>query len=359
MSERETIRTRAREPEPEETEYDQVVRAKENRNKRMAEGKVIVKGADLPWELNRQGKIKYFLTPRSENLAAPGWLVFQQEIHKHSGLHRHQGGTFIFVLGGKGYTTVNGVRHDWEAGDLAILPMVPGGVAHQHFNLDPGVPALWMRVGYTPHKNSIVANWIEQIEVNPDWADRNKTKGPPDPKGAPIINHARTTGSNDSPRGSTLFDSLLKLRDEQRQQMKKARMIVQGKSLPLESNPMGRFRWYVHPHIKDVACQAQMLYVQEIPAGSRSGKQLHPGGRFHYVLEGKGSTVIDGVPHDWEENEIILLPLKSHGVVHQHFNTDRNKPAKLLVSEPNLVHVWGVDLGSGFEMLEPAPDYQG
>jgi hypothetical protein len=31
---------------------------------------------------------------------------------------------------------------------------------------------------------------------------------------------------------------------------------------------------------------------------------------------------------------------------------------RLLVSEPNWVHVWGVDLGSGFEMLEPAPEYE-
>jgi hypothetical protein len=31
----------------------------------------------------------------------------------------------------------------------------------------------------------------------------------------------------------------------------------------------------------------------------------------------------------------------------------------LLVSEPNWVHVWGVDLGSGLEMLEPAPEHQG
>jgi gentisate 1,2-dioxygenase len=234
--------------------------------------------------------------------------------------------------------------------------MVPGGVAHQHFNLEPGVPALWMRVGYTPHKSHVIANWIEQLEVNPEWADK---KGLQDRKVAPIVNHARTTNRDDSPRGNTLFDALFRLRDEQREQMKHARMVVQGKSLPLESNPMGLFRWYVHPDIKDVASRAQMIYVQEIPGGSRSGKQLHQGGRFHYVLEGKGSTVIDGVCHDWEENEIILLPLRSHGVVHQHYNSDPSKPARLLVSEPNWVHVWGVDLGSGLEMLEPAPEYKG
>ncbi|NIO10091.1 MAG: cupin domain-containing protein, partial [Deltaproteobacteria bacterium] len=209
---------------------------------------------------------------------------------------------------------------------------------------------------FNPHKDLVVANWLEQLEVNPEWADQ---KGLKDRKVAPLENRARTTNANDSPRGNTLFDFLLRIRDEQREQMKHARMIVQGKSLALETNPMGLFRWYVHPDIKDVACHAQLMYVQEIPAGSRSGKQLHQGGRFHYVLEGKGYTVIDGVRHDWDKDEVILLPVKSHGAVHQHFNTDPNKPAKLLVSEPNWVHVWGVDLGSGLEMLEPAPEYQG
>src|SRR5215471_19313233 len=130
MSERRKTRTRTREPEPIETNYDQVVRAKEIRNKRMAEGKVIVNGKDLPWELNRQGRIKYFLTDKSEDAAAPGWLVFQQEIKKHSGMLRHQGGTFIFVLGGEGYSIVKEVRYDWEAGELTMLPMMPGGVVH-------------------------------------------------------------------------------------------------------------------------------------------------------------------------------------------------------------------------------------
>lgn len=121
---------------------------------------------------------------------------------------------------------------------------------------------------------------------------------------------------------------------------------------------MGLFRWYVHPAMKDVACLAQLMYVQEIPPGSRSGKQLHQGGRFHYVLEGSGCTVIDGTRYDWGKDDIILLPLKSHGVIHQHYNSDPQKPAKLLVSDPNWVHVWGVDLGSGLEMIEPAPEYK-
>ncbi|MGH7198140.1 MAG: hypothetical protein ACREH5_05325, partial [Candidatus Omnitrophota bacterium] len=71
MSERRMTGAKTPEPAPMETGYDQAVRAKEIRNQRMAEGKVIVPGKDLPWELNRQGRIKYFLTDQSEDVAAP------------------------------------------------------------------------------------------------------------------------------------------------------------------------------------------------------------------------------------------------------------------------------------------------
>jgi hypothetical protein len=63
------------------------------------------------------------------------------------------------------------------------------------------------------------------------------------------------------------------------------------------------------------------------------------------------------VRHDWEAEDIILLPLKSYGVVHQHLNSDPAKPVRLLVAEPNWVDTIGVDMGSGFEMLESAPEY--
>src|SRR5262249_38241469 len=166
-----TPRRKSPERAPMETNYDQAVRAKEIRNQKMAAGKVVVKTKDLPWELNRQGRIKNFLTDQSQDVEAPGGLVSKREINKPWGWPRHRGGTFIFILGGKGYSMVNGVRYDWQAGDLTILPMVPGGVAHQHFNLAPAVPALWMRVAYTPHKRFALAHWIHQLEDNPGFAD--------------------------------------------------------------------------------------------------------------------------------------------------------------------------------------------
>ena len=155
-----------------------------------------------------------------------------------------------------------------------------------------------------------------------------------------------------------LLEELFKKRDIQREIVKKGIKVVKGKELPVESNRMGLYRWYTHPLLTNVATQAIMVWVQEIPGGSRSGKEKHQGGRVHYVLEGKGYTVVDGVRHDWEKGDVVLLPIKPDGVVFQHFNADANKVARLVSAEPNWTDALGVDLGAAFEQLEDSPDYK-
>src|SRR5204863_5154071 len=73
------------------------------------------------------------------------WIVFVNDIQVHSGKHKHQGGLVIFILEGEGYSIVEGERHDWEAGDLLLLPFKGGGgVEHQHFNKYENKPAKWI-----------------------------------------------------------------------------------------------------------------------------------------------------------------------------------------------------------------------
>src|SRR5690242_9499378 len=82
-----------------------------------------------------KGRLRFYIARSSDTGSALNqWLVFQHDIHTHSGKHRHQGGLAIFVLEGEGYTEVDGVRIDWEAGDLILLPIKPDGCEHQHFN---------------------------------------------------------------------------------------------------------------------------------------------------------------------------------------------------------------------------------
>ena len=49
------------------------------------------------------------------------------------------------------------------------------------------------------------------------------------------------------------------------------------------------------------------------------------------------------------------MPLKKQGIIVQHFNADKTKPAVFIAAEPNWCECVGVDRGSGFELLEAAP----
>ena len=97
-----------------------------------------------------------------------GWLVFMHEILTHSGRHRHQGGLALFIVDGKGYTVVDGVRYDWEKGDLVILPVQPRGCVHQHFNLNPDGPSHFLAL-IPDFLRWQVRSKRQQLELHPDW----------------------------------------------------------------------------------------------------------------------------------------------------------------------------------------------
>ena len=159
----------------------------------------------------------------------------------------------------------------------------------------------------------------------------------------------------DSPHA--LFDGLLKLRDAERERVQNAIMVAQGEKAPKEVTPMGIIHWYTHPMLDEPALKTYMLWVQEIPVASRSGRVRHQGGRVHYVWEGRGYTVIDGARHDWEAGDAVCIPIKANGVEFQHFNSG-TEPVKLITAELNMVSAMGVDLGARFEVVEPAPEYR-
>src|SRR5262249_8798109 len=144
-----------------------------------------------------------------------------------------------------------------------------------------------------------------------------------------------------------LWNELLALRDEQREQHKSAIQVVKESELPLENNRQGLMRWYLHPAITDTALSTLFFFQQVIPPGSRSGRLQFQGGQVIYITEGRGHTLLDGVRYDWQAGDIMNLPVKPEGIIVQHFNDDRNNPAKFVATEPNFFACTTVDRGSG------------
>ena len=163
-------RTREREREPGiETRYDVFIRSRKEFDARQLNGPIVIKPSDREYQQTRQGRLFYFLNAQAyKDTPLQDWRVFVQDIKTHSGMHRHQGGFVIYVIEGKGYSLVDGERVDWGPRDLLLLPIKPGGVEHQHFNLEVGKPCRWIAFGYLPVFDH-VASEFTQMQASPQF----------------------------------------------------------------------------------------------------------------------------------------------------------------------------------------------
>jgi gentisate 1,2-dioxygenase len=157
--------------------------------------------------------------------------------------------------------------------------------------------------------------------------------------------------------GRNLYQELLDLRDTQRERFRNGLWLISEEDIPWEINRQGKMKWYLHPGLGDVCINTQLFYMQELPTGSKSGRIHFQGGQCILFLEGRGHTMLDGVRYDWESTDAMNVPLKTEGVVIQHFNESSTERALFVVSEANMTDTLGVDRGSGFEQLENCPEY--
>lgn len=354
-------RERVNEPDADQlSDYDKTIRHYQEWAARQKSGKLLIRGDERQFQVSRQGIIKYYLNALFTDTALSSWGVFEHLIKKQSGRHRHQGGIIIYVLEGHGLTETADEVLEWQAGDLLLLPVQPGGCSHQHWNKDASKGCRWVAFRDLLVARYI-ANAIDQLSempdmrggaaTNPEGYRRREWKATANVEQTPLVAHP------DELANVNLFDRLLALRDLQRQRLSQATWLIRGDELPWELNAHGKMQWYLHPSLAYTAVQTQLFYRQEIPAGSRSGVQRHGGDAVFYMLEGEGYTEVDGVRHAWKGGDVMTLPVFADGVVYRHVNTGA-VPVRLICIERNLVHTVGVDRQSGFEQLQPCPEYR-
>jgi len=106
--------------------------------KRLRKVPRVIKGKDLKLKWGPQYFNVNILTPKEKIsqvlfahyvVLAPGG---------RSQKHGHMNEAMFYILDGKGHEIHDGVRYDWEAGDVVV---VENSCVHQHFNDDPDRPA--------------------------------------------------------------------------------------------------------------------------------------------------------------------------------------------------------------------------
>jgi hypothetical protein len=139
--------------------WDALLAMRDRQREQTKNGIQVIKEAELPLETSRQGLMRWYLHPEIEDTCLSVLLFFQQEIPpgSRSGRLKFQGGQVMMITEGRGYTTIDGVKHPWKKGDVVNLPLRADGIVVQHFNEDPQAPAKFV---------ACEPNWLDGVTVD-------------------------------------------------------------------------------------------------------------------------------------------------------------------------------------------------
>jgi quercetin dioxygenase-like cupin family protein len=280
---------------------------------------------------------------REKSIISPGNDPFlTQSLHAHFVVlppgardkgHGHQNEAFIYFLEGRGFDMHDGQRYDWEAGDALA---VHNDSVHWHNNLDADRPAVGLIMKAKPTWLFLGLHQQGPIGTRPPLED---TRWGPAVE-CPVIR---------APEDETL------------------RKVLKPTDTPWQLTPHGKIRLLADITVP-LRVKAIDVHLQEIPGGSRSGRQWQMADEIFYVLEGSGYDLhwdveveitdkyyarIANEPSrwDWQAGDMVYIP---HNCVHQHFNAAPAQAVRLISGTNRLYKLIGY---SRVEQLENAPEY--
>src|SRR3984893_8700005 len=143
--------------------------------------------------------------------------------------------------------------------------------------------------------------------------------------------------------------------------------IVHPDDMPCEMARQGLLKHLVNEQM-NTRMETVDAYMQVIPPGSRSGRHRHLAEECLYVLEGRGydlhqdcdveiTDTYEWRPqaeikrYDWEAGDVIYVPPCT---IHQHFNADLARPARLISCTNRIYKNSGLN---DLVQIEDAPEY--
>ena len=147
----------------------------------------------------------------------------------------------------------------------------------------------------------------------------------------------------------------------------KRKKIVHPEEMPWEMSRQGLLKHILNEQM-NTRMETVDAYMQIIPPGSRSGKHRHLAEECLYVLEGRGYDLHQDCDveitdtyqwkpqaevkrYEWEAGDVIYIPPCT---IHQHFNSDPDRPARLISAINRVYKNSGLN---DLEQIEDAPEY--
>jgi quercetin dioxygenase-like cupin family protein len=293
------------------------------------------------------------------------------------GMHRHLSAPALFCLGGRGWERNDDETYHFVEHDLLVVPPY---TIHQHGGDDDVQCDIFVpETGRAHHVLGLT--WREQMKLSekPTFPqgteplydgedligyrikkgvlgiteDLDVVLGNEPERSAMFAVRQRPPGSYEpvvTGEPTNTYDRYVSLLDEEVAVCHTADHVVRYAEEAWESTPQGRLKWLLHPRTATAANQ-RWIYLQQIPARSRSGRHRHLAEELVLVLRGSGYDIHDGRRWDWKQGDLICVPTMTD---HQHFNLG-DEPALLMSTTPAHYSVLGL---GGIEQLECAPEYE-
>jgi quercetin dioxygenase-like cupin family protein len=171
----------------------------------------------------------------------------------------------------------------------------------------------------------------------------------------------------DGTANERLYQRLLDDAQDAPSRNSRRKKIVHPEEMPWEMSRQGLLKHLINENM-NTRMETVDAYMQIIPPGSRSGKHRHLAEECVYVLEGRGYDLHQDCDveigdeytwkaqdeikrYEWEAGDVIYIPPQT---IHQHFNADPQKPARLISSTNRIFKQIGLNT---LEQIEDAPEY--
>lgn len=227
--------------------------------------------------------------------------------------HRHSWDAMVFVVGGYGWSEIDGERIEWGPGDSLHFPAwswhrsgnagEPGDATARYltFSSEPLLETMGMAViedaGHTP--------W-DELPPRPPYSEGHDGA---DPYAARLRRLARDQRARRSGRLHTSWDEL-----------------------ELRNTPRGTRTTFLLDRAIGYQASGITMAMFEIGPGRAQSMHRHPGEAWLYVVEGSGESYLGTEPeggerHPWKKGDLIVV---DHFLWHQHINTDPSRTAKVV-----------------------------
>ncbi len=276
---------------------------------------------DLEWVRTKQDWRAALLGARENGFVTCGATMLA-EIPRgwHTGKHSH-GEEAIYIVEGKGFSVVDGLRYDWETGSCLFIPF---GIAHQHFNLGE-TTVRYLSATALPLERFVGLAKITQYEEAGETAlgefDAIKSaESDLHPEYGRIAIGLKKAPVFAAGEYGTFLD--------RRKDEFTASMASEMKT-PGAVGHRSRFIMFMGaPENNFKSREVEITSILCDDPGMHSGKHSHMEALL-YVLQGEGYSVVDGERVPWKKG--TLFQVQGPQTVHEHFNTGNIESQQLRI----------------------------